>query len=82
MARPMVTLTLLRTNLLPVLSQAWAKTEPAKVADDILGDTKLWGTDLRELKGFADAVVENIQLIQKDGVLDVISSRQLQQTTV
>ena len=64
------------------LSQAWAKTEPAKVADDILGDKNLWGTDLRELKGFADAVVENIQLIQKEGVLAVISNRQLQQTKV
>jgi tagaturonate reductase len=64
------------------LSQAWAKTEPAKVADDILGDKNLWGTDLRELKGFADAVAENIQLLQKDGVLAVISNRQLQQTTL
>lgn len=64
------------------LSQAWVKAEPAKLADEILGDKNLWGTDLRELKGFADAVVENIQLIQKEGVLAVISNRQLRQTTV
>jgi tagaturonate reductase len=63
-------------------AQAWAKTEPFKLADDILGDKNLWGTDLRELKGFADAVVENIKLIQKEGVLAMINNRQLQQTTV
>jgi tagaturonate reductase len=63
-------------------AQAWDKTDPVKLADDILGDKNLWGTDLRELNGFADAVVENIKLIQKDGVLAVITNRQLQQTTV
>lgn len=62
--------------------QVWAKADTEKLANEILGDKNLWGTDLRELKGFADAVVENIRLIQKDGVLAVISNRQLQQTTV
>jgi tagaturonate reductase len=64
------------------LSQAWAKGDAKTTADDILGDRNLWGTDLRELKGFADAVVENIKLIEKEGVLEVISNRQLRKTIV
>jgi tagaturonate reductase len=64
------------------ISQAWAKGDAEKIADDILGDKNLWGADLRELKGFGHAVVENMKLIEKEGVLDVISNRQLRQTTI
>ena len=38
-------------------------------ADRICGDVELWGTDLRAVPGFLDAVTEDLIRIQRDGVI-------------
>jgi tagaturonate reductase len=48
----------------------------------ILADKNLWGTDISRLKGFADAVKDNIRLLEKRGVMETIASQQIQKTTV
>ncbi|MEI9910780.1 MAG: hypothetical protein WDO71_14575 [Bacteroidota bacterium] len=45
----------------------WAKGNIDNFVQDILSDKKLWGADLLELKGFAAAVKENLQLLEKQG---------------
>lgn len=56
-------------------AEKWEKKELGEVLDSILSDTGLWGADLTKLPGFVQAVRENIIMIQKDGVMSVISNR-------
>ena len=46
---------------------------------EILSDKILWGADLSSMDGFARAVKENVKLIQSEGAMSVVNSRQLQQ---
>jgi tagaturonate reductase len=46
----------------------WAKGNIDTFIKDILSDKKLWGADISELNGFAAAVKENLQLLEKQGV--------------
>ncbi len=45
----------------------------ADLVDTVLGDTGFWGTDLRLLPGFAEAVLEKLQLIQQHGIRDALT---------
>jgi tagaturonate reductase len=43
--------------------------------DAVLADKNLWGTDLSVLNGFAAAVKENLQLLEKQGVAATLSKQ-------
>jgi tagaturonate reductase len=57
-------------------------TDMNTFADVILADKNLWGTDISRLNGFADAVKENVRLLEKRGILETMASQQIQKTTV
>ncbi|MBS1598269.1 MAG: tagaturonate reductase [Bacteroidetes bacterium] len=46
--------------------------QPQTVVKTILSNVELWGTDLSSLTGFADAVIENLSLLEEKGVIAVI----------
>ena len=59
----------------------WASNKMEAVVDMVLKNEALWGMDLSTFNGFAVAIKENIKLIQKEGVVYAINSRQLQKIT-
>ncbi|HLG40894.1 MAG TPA: tagaturonate reductase [Chitinophagaceae bacterium] len=48
--------------------------------DCILANKNLWGADISKLNNFADAVKENMQLIEKKGVLETLAVKQVKKT--
>lgn len=46
----------------------------ALIADRICGDVSLWGTDLRAVPGFLDAVTEDLIAIQRDGIVAALGA--------
>lgn len=54
-------------------AEKWADNNANNVVDSVLANKDLWGADLSALAGFGQAVKENIELIQSDGVMSVIS---------
>jgi tagaturonate reductase len=62
-------------------TEKWATNDTDSLVDLVLKNEKLWNADLSALSGFAKAIKENINLIQKEGVVFAINSRQLQKTT-
>lgn len=61
-------------------AEKWKHDDPARLVDEVLADQTLWGADLSVLPGFAQAVKENINILQKEGAVSAISNGQLQQT--
>ena len=45
--------------------------------NSVLSDKNLWGADLSALNGFAEAVKENLQLLEKQGVLATLADKQI-----
>ncbi|MES1217397.1 MAG: tagaturonate reductase, partial [Bacteroidota bacterium] len=58
----------------------WASNDTDKMVDLALANKDLWGADLSELNGLAQAIKENISLLQKEGVMSAINSRQPRKT--
>jgi tagaturonate reductase len=56
------------------------KWKSANVVEAVLADTALWGEDLSVLPGFAQAVKENLSLLQTQDVLETISQFQTKKT--
>ncbi|MDP4261707.1 MAG: tagaturonate reductase [Bacteroidota bacterium] len=50
--------------------------------NSILADKNLWGTDISRLKGFAESVKENLESLEKKGVLETLASQQTKKTVV
>jgi tagaturonate reductase len=61
-------------------AEQWSSNDVDRVVDSVLADRNLWGADLTALPGFAQAVKDNIRMIQKDGIGSTIKSKQLQKT--
>ena len=57
--------------------EKWKTGDIVTVIKSILKDEQLWGTNLAGLNGFADAVIENILLLEKHGVLQTIKEFEL-----
>ena len=60
-----------RSNTLRALwSRSGGDSDPAlaRLVDAACGDESLWGTDLRRVPGFANAVAENLTRMARDGV--------------
>jgi tagaturonate reductase len=53
----------------------WARGNTDNFVNDILSDKKLWGTDISALNGFAAAVKENLQLLEKQGVTATLAKQ-------
>jgi tagaturonate reductase len=61
-------------------SQKWSGQDTSKLVTDVLADKNLWGADLSVLKGFAEAVNENLKMLQQSDILSAIESRHLKKT--
>jgi tagaturonate reductase len=61
-------------------AEKWKTNDSDTVTDAVLADKNLWGTDLSVLKGFADAVKENIQEIFCNGAIAAIGKTKLKKT--
>jgi tagaturonate reductase len=56
----------------------WQHSPLDEIAEEALGNTALWGTDLKELPGFAQSVRNNLNSIFKDGMkrtLEIVQSK-------
>jgi len=58
-------------------SNKWAKGNTDTFVNSILLDKDLWGVDLSTLNGFGAAVKENLQLLEKQGVLTTLAGKQI-----
>ena len=58
------------TTLRALWSRSGGDSDPAlaRLVDAACGDESLWGTDLRRVPGFANAVAENLTRMVRDGV--------------
>jgi tagaturonate reductase len=63
-------------------AEKWAANDVDGLVDTVLADKERWGADLSSLNGFAAAVKENIRIIQKEGAMQALNSKQLRQTSV
>ncbi|WP_345950625.1 tagaturonate reductase [Mucilaginibacter sp. PAMB04274] len=55
-----------------VFYNAWQKTELHDVAYTLLADKNLWDADLTQLKGFKEAVLNQLQQIVANGTQDIL----------
>ncbi|HUR65590.1 MAG TPA: tagaturonate reductase, partial [Chitinophagaceae bacterium] len=53
--------------------EAWMNSSPAKLAEQVMQNEELWGTDLTKLTGFLQAVQEQLQEFAIKGVLATIA---------
>jgi tagaturonate reductase len=63
-----------------VVIASWNNTKPETVADAVLSNKTLWGTDLTSLPGFADKVKFWLRRLLLDGVTETIKTTQLNKT--
>lgn len=54
-------------DLTAAFMNSWKGNDTAKVVQEILGDTTLWGSDLNVLPGFSKAVAEKLGMIAEKG---------------
>lgn len=54
-------------------NQAWQKGELHDVTYTILSNTELWGTDLAQLRGFKEAVLDQLQQIEAHGTKEILA---------
>jgi tagaturonate reductase len=59
-------------EIMELLKQLWATGDMKKIADGVLGDTKIWGEDLRKIDGLTERVIFYLNEIEKKGMLDVV----------
>jgi len=56
--------------------EKWSKLSPAQLADEVMADSALWGSDLTALPGFAQAVKNNLASLIETGVIKTIQIHQ------
>lgn len=59
------------------LAGKWEENTEENIAEAVLADKELWGTDLSRLNGFADAVKTNIQSLVQNGAMTTLQQVQL-----
>ncbi len=52
----------------------WQQHDVPGVVNAVLANVELWGMDLRELNGFADAVLKNLHQMMASGVMQVVNA--------
>jgi tagaturonate reductase len=70
----------IQDEMAPFFAEKWAIGNLDTFVDTILSDTNLWGTDLSQLNGFANAVKENMRLLEKHGVLNTLAQKEVKKT--
>jgi tagaturonate reductase len=55
------------------LAEAWVGRSPEDVVVKVLGDVSLWGIDLLLLQGFAQAVLEQLDILMNKGALTALA---------
>ena len=62
-------------------AEKWAELGTPQLVNTVLADKTLWDVDLSRLTGLAQAVTDNIDLIEQEGALAMIAGAQLKKTT-
>ena len=58
-----------------LLKNLWATGDTQKVVDGVLGATSIWeGEDLHDVKGLAELVKKDLDLIQEKGMLEAVKT--------
>jgi tagaturonate reductase len=70
----------IQDNLAEVFYKRWLEFDPAGVVEEVLRDNAFWGEDLYILPGFAEAVLENLNIILASGVKKAIEKTKNKKT--
>jgi tagaturonate reductase len=54
----------------------WSQCNDQQLVTDILDDTRLWGESLKDLPGFAEAVLQHLKALQSKQVIEIITEAQ------
>jgi tagaturonate reductase len=54
----------------------WSQCNDQQLVTDILDDTRLWGESLKDLPGFAEAVLQHLKALQSKQVFEIITEVQ------
>ena len=65
----------IQDDFAPYFFEKWSKSNAAQLADVVLADTSLWGTDLSAIPGFAQAVKDNLAALLENGVAKTIQNQ-------
>ena len=61
-------------DIMDLLKELWATGDTQKVTDGVLGATSIWGEDLHSVKGLAELVKKDLDLIQEKGMLEAVKT--------
>jgi len=61
-------------EIMDLLKNLWATGDTQKVTDGVLGATSIWGEDLHNVKGLAELVKKDLDLIQEKGMLEAVKT--------
>ena len=59
-------------EIMDLLKNLWATGDTKKIAEGVLGDTKIWGEDLNLIQGLTEKVVFYLNEIQQKGMLETV----------
>ena len=61
-------------EIMQLLTDLWATGCTKKVAEGVLAAESIWGEDLNNIPGLADAVKGYLDAIQEKGMMEVVKS--------
>ena len=61
-------------KIMDLLKELWATGDTQKVTDGVLGAEFIWGEDLHNVKGLAELVKKDLDLIQEKGMLEAVKT--------
>ena len=61
-------------KIMQLLRDLWATGDTQKVADGVLAAEFIWGEDLHNVKGLAELVKKDLDLIQEKGMLEAVKT--------
>jgi len=70
----------IQDDMAAYFADKWTISNMDTFVNDILADKEIWGTDISRLNSFAEAVKENLQLLEKQGVLATLAEKQIKKT--
>jgi tagaturonate reductase len=61
-------------KIMDLLKELWATGDTQKVTDGVLSAEFIWGEDLHDVKGLAELVKTDLDLIQEKGMLEAVKT--------
>ena len=61
-------------KIMNLLKELWKTGDTQKVTDGVLSAEFIWGEDLHQVKGLADLVKKNLDLILEKGMLEAVKT--------